>query len=230
MTTKLLAAMNAAGMKVNPDTVREITFKLTGKFPGLLPDVLKLWQEMEDMTPPEPRKRIPRRLKRVWKKATKKPLSNAAQGSLHDRIRAPHRPSGKMLPRPRWSLDEEPMGGWDLGEVPIEPGMEARLDAILAIGAKAPKPRGNMAARLNAIIRADEVEEEQEPGEQPIEARLELVLAQMADAPEPRRRRRKATPVEQKPERPVVRCRRVLPWVRTRKPVKAVLRCSRCSD
>jgi hypothetical protein len=226
---KLLAAMNEVGMKVTPDTVREITFKLTAKFPKLRADALKLWQEMEDITPPKPRKRTPRRLKRVWKKATKKPLSNAAQGSLHDRIRAPHRPTGKMLPRPRWSVDEEPMGGWDLGEVPIEPGMEARLDAILAIDAKAPKPRGNMAARLNAIIRADEAEEEQDLGEQSIEARLQSVLVKMADAPEPRRRRRKATPVEQKPERPVVRCRRVLPWVRTRKPAKAVLRCSRAN-
>ncbi len=175
-TNKLLAAMNEAGMKVTPDTVREVTFKLLGKFPELRDDARKLREAMEDMTPPEPRKRIPRRLKRVWKKATKKPLSNAAQGSLHDRIRAPHRPTGKMLPRPRWSVDEEPMGGWDLGEVPIEPGMEARLDAILAIVAKAPKPRGNMAARLNAIIRADEAEEEQDDlGEQSIEARLESV-------------------------------------------------------
>lgn len=38
--------------------------------------------------------------------------SEAALAAAHDAARAPHRPGGRATPRARWSLDEEPRGGW----------------------------------------------------------------------------------------------------------------------
>jgi hypothetical protein len=54
-----------------------------------------------------------------WVQAASQPKSDAARAAVHDRINAPHRPGGKALPRPRWSVDKTPWGGWDDGTVRV---------------------------------------------------------------------------------------------------------------
>ena len=187
---RLLTAMNKAGVKVTRELVQDVAVKLADNELGTAASALL--QDIETLSKQQPRKRQPRRWqKRTWKKAAKQPLSNAAKGSLHDKVRAPHRPSGQIMPRPRWAHDEEPMGGWDLGDlaIQIDVGVEMSEDEKLA-----------------------RIMEHMEP---------------VSDAePERRPRRRKLVPPTQ-PQQPTIRCRRRLPWIKTRTLTKPMLRCSR---
>jgi len=184
---RLLAAMNKAGVKVTRELVQDVASKLADNELGAAASTLL--QDIEALAEQQPCKRQPRRRRRAWKKAAKQPLSNAAKGAMHDKIRAPHRPSGKIMPRPRWAHDEEPMGGWDLGDLVIQTGVGVEMSED---------------EKLARIM------EHMEP---------------VSDAePERRPQRRKLVPPT--PQRPVSRCRRVLPWMRTRL-AKPLLRCSR---
>lgn len=46
-----------------------------------------------------------------WTRALANPLSLAAEGAEHDLARAPHRPGGRIKPRPRFARDERNKAG-----------------------------------------------------------------------------------------------------------------------
>jgi hypothetical protein len=47
----------------------------------------------------------------AWQISLSRPISEAADASLHDITRAPHRPGGKRKPRARFALDTRNMFG-----------------------------------------------------------------------------------------------------------------------
>lgn len=216
----LIAAMREAGMRVTPDTVLEVITKLVFAYgtkaeatrSKALHAARQLYAEIAEITPPEPHKRTPRKRKRVWKKATKQPLSNAAQGSLHDKVRAPHRPGGQIKRHPVWSLDEAPLGGWDLGTHVIErvdvAAMESKLDALLSQPDEEPASADE--AKLDALLAMTDEEAVAD-----LDARLDAVLA-WEPKPVSKRRKKRQPIMPPKPQQPVVLCRRVLPWVKAR--------------
>jgi hypothetical protein len=155
---KLLLAMAAAGLKITPSNVSELGWGLFFSEDAVdIPDEFKaalsqLHQEVLAIAPPQPVAKV-KQPSAEWSAAATNPRSEAASGSLHDRIRTPHRPSGKVMPRPRWSEDEKPLGGWDNGTVrvrerkvskpkqrkpeqpapgPIMPPLDPKIAAIMA--------------------------------------------------------------------------------------------------
>lgn len=72
-----------------------------------------------------------------FRQAAEQPLSNAAMGAMHDKLRARHRPGGKVMPRPRWAADEPPLDGWDalIAELKREQGPDALIAELKGMDA-----------------------------------------------------------------------------------------------
>ena len=122
-SSRLLLAMSAAGLKITPESVGALGWDAFFSDASALPDEFKaalrqLQQEVMAITPPQPPAKTVTPAAE-WSAATANPLSEAARGTLHDKLRAAHRPSGKVMPRPRWSEDEKPLGGWDDGTMRV---------------------------------------------------------------------------------------------------------------
>lgn len=121
---KLIRAMTRAGVRVTPENVEAIQKRLFAKVwlnddaPKHLRDALteanRLLGQMHVIQ--RPRTRPATVATPAWDEAKATPLSNAAAASLQDRLRARNRPGGRIMRRPRWSLDEPPLGGWDVGD------------------------------------------------------------------------------------------------------------------
>lgn len=103
---QILRAMEKAGVSATADLVKQVLTHVHGAV----------------AIPGEPQPTTP--ITTQWQQAADKAKSNAAKAALHDRIQARRRPGGKIMPRPRWSADEEPRNGWQDGTeriVPAEP-------------------------------------------------------------------------------------------------------------
>jgi hypothetical protein len=119
---KVILAMQAAGFKVTPATLLELRSKVPPSKHHIILAIDCTLAELEAHQPPEqPRPATPATSQ--FAGAATEPLSNGAGGALQDRIRARHRPGGRMMPRPRWSPDEQPRAGWDHGEVAPRRGL-----------------------------------------------------------------------------------------------------------
>lgn len=167
--------------------------------------------------------------------ALKQELGNAAQGSLHDKIGGKHRPGGKALPRPRWSIDEPPLGGWDNGEHRIEvaevrqpkpetddfAGLMAKLEQLVPAQSDA-EPADDFAGFFQQLA------EIEQPEQDDIDYEALAAIGIHMKRPKLTRKQKKLAHLKrlsQPQEQPRQQCRRTLPWATTRR-VKAVLRCS----
>lgn len=203
---------------------------------ALLQDLKSLAVEMDAIEASEVRQhsKVPevrRPITQEVRQALDKSLSNAAAGSLHDSINAKHRPGGKIMPRPRWSVDEAPLSGWDDGE----PVIEVRQDAEV----RQPSAIGDWVAEMMAECQpSGEVRQpETEAPEESVDVRQSVadIFADCgldATAKPVHRLSRKAkkfVKLQQRQERrPAATCRRPLPWLTMK--VRAVLRCSNCNN